>query len=249
LIQVFGTSVLTIPEVVVICLVLALYLVRGRTYFSETVRMWKPYTLPVFLIFCGGVGGVIFSGHVLKALIELKTWFIFPIAFAFVLSGLIVFTGSWLRRAGLIFILILMAGLSAQQLQKVNWATQIQVWETALVVSSDQPLSGIGFDNFPARYTSRVADVVNGIPKEWGVSNPHSIYLSSWLYGGIVGIIGLLTFILLSVRHKRIEFLPFYLYCILGLISTMYFYGPGAYVFWAVIMFGVAVPRHDTHRV
>ena len=124
--------------------------------------------------------------------------------------------------------------------QTSAFASQGQIWHTALVLGSQQPLAGVGFLNFPTLYTNTVVSVIGQAPIVWSASQPLSLYLAFWLNLGVLGLTGLGVLIWEACKKQNmLRFLPFLSLCLFGLFDTPYFYVPIVYVFWLTLAIGL----------
>lgn len=83
--------------------------------------------------------------------------------------------------------------------EKLNFSTRssglvrTEIWRTAFEIGWEHPLSGIGPNAFEKEYRV-VAPTLYHPPLEWLVAKPHNLYLNAWVETGLLGILGLLWF-------------------------------------------------------
>lgn len=73
-------------------------------------------------------------------------------------------------------------------------SVRLQVWQVALTMIKENPLTGIGLGRFQAEYPA-VAERLFHPPLEWVMLHAHNLYLQFWLYFGVAGIAGLIWLI------------------------------------------------------
>lgn len=116
-------------------------------------------------------------------------------------------------------------------------SSRLEIWQTALVLGQEHPLTGLGMGNFQVDYAAKVVSVLGHTPIEWSVPLPHNIFLAFWLVLGLPGLIGLVLLIQQVGARKRnvLVSLPFFALIVHGLVDTPYFFTPVVYVFWLSI--------------
>jgi O-antigen ligase len=145
---------------------------------------------------------------------------------------------TWRRRAGLIlagFFAILLI-VSAFLLQLPRFARvldfssgtnffRIRVWQSALNIIRDHPLTGIGLDQF--LYAFRGQYIMPDAWQEPNLSHPHNFILDFWVRLGILGVV---IFLSLQVSFWRIMLCvyafyrnnePLYFALVVGIMSSM----------------------------
>ncbi|MDP8922651.1 MAG: O-antigen ligase family protein, partial [Chloroflexota bacterium] len=65
---------------------------------------------------------------------------------------------------------------------------RVQLWQAALELIREQPLLGIGLDNFLYRYAERLPPTIGIEPN---LSHPHNLVLQFWLQLGLLGVVAL----------------------------------------------------------
>jgi len=121
-------------------------------------------------------------------------------------------------------------------------ASRIIIWRSAEKILENNWIFGIGPGNFQKVYLSYQKFYPPYL--EWAVPHPHNLYLSFWLYGGLLsflGFIGLLFFwfrdILVKIKtsHKAVLLITIGIMTITlvhGLVDTTYFKNDLAVIFW-----------------
>lgn len=127
--------------------------------------------------------------------------------------------------------------------------SRIGLWEAAWNIGATHPLFGIGAGMFPEAYKIQKHIVLYPVGLETAL-HPHNIFLSFWLYGGLLGILGfgILLFWLgrrLYVRHIEKDQKSAMLYSALaaafiiilihGLVDTTYWKNDLAFMWWILI--------------
>ena len=120
-------------------------------------------------------------------------------------------------------------------------ASRVMIWHSAEKMLSDNWLLGIGPGNFQADYL----DYQKYFPPylEWAVPHPQNLYLSFWLYGGMIGFLAfgaMLVFWFREALSKSdgkaiIMALGIMIYIVIhGLFDATYFKNDLAVIFWLV---------------
>lgn len=131
--------------------------------------------------------------------------------------------------------------------ERSSLASRVMVWKAAGKIISDNPLRGIGPGNFQNKYL----EYQKYFPPylEWAVSHPHNLYLTFWLSGGILGLVGFLALIFFWFREMvkkeknslwAISFAIMLYFLIHGLADTTYFKNDLAVIFWINFAIGLS---------
>lgn len=89
--------------------------------------------------------------------------------------------------------------------EKLNFTTRssslvrTEIWRTAIEIGTQHPFSGVGPNTFEAEYR-KVAPTLYHPPLEWLVAKPHNLYLNAWVETGMLGLIGLVWFMVSVLR-------------------------------------------------
>ena len=75
---------------------------------------------------------------------------------------------------------------------------RLQLWQASLAMIGEQPLLGIGLDNFAYRYLSYVPP---GVAVEPNLSHPHNLILQLWLQLGLAGVVAMAWLLAVFIRH------------------------------------------------
>ena len=75
---------------------------------------------------------------------------------------------------------------------------RLQLWQASLAMIGEQPLLGIGLDNFVYRYPSYVTP---GVVMEPNLSHPHNLILQLWLQLGLAGVVAMAWLLAVFVRR------------------------------------------------
>ena len=149
-----------------------------------------------------------------------------------------------------IFGIFLVSQLHAGKLESLvtfnsrsSLVSRIMIWRAAGKMIARHWFLGIGPGNFQAKYLAYQKYFPPYL--EWAVPHPQSLYLTFWLYSGMLGFSGFLLLIVLSVKNffqkKRnalwlISFGILLYFLIHGLADTTYFKNDLALVFWLTIL-------------
>jgi len=119
-------------------------------------------------------------------------------------------------------------------------ASRMMIWKASIKMIEDDFWLGIGAGNFQdvyLEYQKFYPPYLN-----WAVSHPNNLYLTWWLYGGILGIVGFLMLIILFFRDiyrkiepKKVLFIAAGIMVVIlihGIFDTTYFKNDLAIIFW-----------------
>ena len=128
--------------------------------------------------------------------------------------------------------------------ERSSLASREMIWKSAGLMIENNPLFGIGPENFQEKYL----EYQKYFPPylEWSAPQPHDIFLAFWLESGMVGLIGFLILLFYFFRDNKIAiqanrdlgilFLAIMTYILIhGLIDTTYWRNDLAVVFWVVV--------------
>jgi O-antigen ligase len=131
--------------------------------------------------------------------------------------------------------------------ERSSLSSRIMIWKSAARMIEDNFWWGIGAGNFQEKYLEY--QKYYPLYLEWAVPHPHSLYLTFWLYGGIIGLTGFLALIFqyskgmfrMIKKEKDNELILVSLGIMLvilihGFIDTTYFKNDLAIVFWLVFL-------------
>ncbi len=140
-------------------------------------------------------------------------------------------------------------------------ASRVMIWSAAGAAIADHPISGIG----PRRFQEEYLALQDTFPPylEWAVPHPHDVFLSAWLSGGLIGLLGFLAltaalsigaFSGLSRRSAPSRLLPATLFglgtafIVAGLVDDTYFKNDLACMFWVTVAFSGRYLRNGKNR-
>jgi O-antigen ligase len=130
--------------------------------------------------------------------------------------------------------------------------TRVQIWDTSIAIIRDNPVLGIGLNDFQRVYAETIPTKYFP-PYEWLVPEPHNLYFAFWLHLGLAGMIWLIyvlryTIISLIEAIKSnqweaywlsLSLLSIFLY---GILDTPFWKNDLALLF-LVILYGVVGKR------
>ncbi len=132
---------------------------------------------------------------------------------------------------------------------RTSLGSRVMIWNTSLSLITEHPVAGIGMRNFEEAYLALQPFFPSYL--EWAVPHPHNIVLAFWLFTGVVGLIGFLTLVILTVSSlldrlssgtdpeaRRFHGLMLALLVALlvqGLVDTPYFRNDLSFFFWAIV--------------
>ena len=90
-------------------------------------------------------------------------------------------------------------------LARNSFTSRLMIWRSALLIARDHWFLGIGAGTFQQSYLAYQKNFPPYL--EWAVPHPHNIFLATWLYAGILGLIGffilLISFFRESSKNKN----------------------------------------------
>ncbi|MFZ2193852.1 MAG: O-antigen ligase family protein [Candidatus Moraniibacteriota bacterium] len=121
-----------------------------------------------------------------------------------------------------------------------SFSSRIMIWQSAEKILADNWFWGIGAGNFQTKYLEYQKYFSPYL--EWAVPHPHNLFLTWWLYSGIIGLIGFILLIFVWFRdilvgQKKSSLglmglgIMFY-FLLHGLFDTTYFKNDLAIIFW-----------------
>lgn len=237
-IEYHGHTLVLFPELVVIALFTALFFVKDTDWKAAT-KLPEMITLGLVLFILGGLIGSLLSNNIVYGLSIFKSWFFFPgVLFLILMSSRTIrkYTLYLASAVALCAIITLPKGNSSY-----SFATRVQSVQIGAKIASEQPLTGIGINSFPTRYQDSAVSVLGKVPLQWGLSLPYNFFMAVWLYGGILGIVGLLLVLFEFLKPPySVASLPILVLFAVGLVSVPYYSTPLVYLFWLVLAYSVA---------
>lgn len=142
--------------------------------------------------------------------------------------------------------------------------SRLMIWQSALVISQDHWLTGIGADNFQQVYLD-YAQHFKEPYIEWSAPQPHNIFLAFLTQLGVLGLLSFISILALSgyqiinlarshiniVKDPLFIWASAYLFYLIihGLIDTPYFKNDLAILFWlAIAAIWATKPTHTTNE-
>lgn len=128
-----------------------------------------------------------------------------------------------------------------------SFASRVMIWNASSRMIAEHPFFGIGPRNFQEAYLVLQPEFPPYL--EWAVPHPHNIFLSFWLFTGVVGLFGFV--LLLFILFRRVfpdtdDIAPILsgtlfglltAFCMHGLVDTPYFRNDLSYAFWVTAAF------------
>lgn len=143
---------------------------------------------------------------------------------------------------------------------RTSLGSRAMIWSASLSLIAEHPIVGIGMRSFEEQYLALQPSFP--LYLEWAVPHPHNMLLASWLFTGVVGLIGFLTlsfFVLIPVLHRlssdteerRFQGLVlalFIAFLVQGLVDMPYFRNDLTFFFWAIVAFAASL-HEDEKRI
>ena len=124
-------------------------------------------------------------------------------------------------------------------------SVRIEVYEVALELIKERPLTGWGLGQFEVQYALHAPDVLGHAPMEWVMLHPHNFLLSLWVNTGLMGVVAMIWLVLL-VLFKRPKSERRYMGLMMlliilthGFFDTPFFKNDLAYLWWVVVAMGL----------
>ena len=123
-------------------------------------------------------------------------------------------------------------------------SVRIEVWRTAGFLIQKSPFLGIGLGQFENQYQLHVGEALGHVPYESKILHPHNLFLTFWLYTGVIGLFGLVWLLIEAYgrlgRKKNKEIVLICLTILTailvhGLFDTPFWKNDLAYLWWMVI--------------
>ncbi len=138
--------------------------------------------------------------------------------------------------------------------ERSSLASRIMIWKSASLMIENNPLFGVGPNNFQNKYL----EYQKYFPPylEWSAPQPHNIFLAFWLESGFPGLIGFLWILYLFFQDNKkainwdrnlgLLFLATMIYILIhGLVDTTYWRNDLAIVFWIIIAANIFLANSD----
>ncbi len=172
----------------------------------------------------------------------------------------IIFCSSWIRKNwGIVLfgsslfcaslaVLLLFTNFSGYLLNA--FYSRSGIWEAALTMLSHSPLLGVGAGMFQTAFTVQKHFVLHPVPVEVAL-HPHNIFLATWLYGGVMGLLGFLGILFWTGKNLYIKIkakggpgppfaaflaVSFVIILVHGLVDTTYWKNDLAFMWWMLVI-------------
>jgi O-antigen ligase len=142
------------------------------------------------------------------------------------------------------------------QSERSSLASRVMIWRSSQLMLSHHPIVGIG----PGAFQQKYLDYQEYFPPylEWAVAHPHNLFLATWLFSGVLGLVGFFGLILwwfvrlYACVASRKDFIQqkyvvvslwsaMVTILLYGLFDTPFWKNDLAIVFWTVFVAGVVV--------
>jgi O-antigen ligase len=166
----------------------------------------------------------------------------------------------------LIFFLLIIGSLFLSQMNsekaislltkdpRSSFESRKMIWKSSMLMIKNNPLIGIGPGNFQKTYL----DYQKYFPLylEWAVPQPHNILIAFWLQTGLLGLLGFMIIVYISIKNSLIllfkqkkdmrfyciSFVAFFMYTIIsGLTDTPYWKNDLSLMFWIFIFLTASI--------
>ncbi|MBI3273534.1 MAG: O-antigen ligase family protein [Candidatus Colwellbacteria bacterium] len=109
------------------------------------------------------------------------------------------------------------------EMGRTSLASRLMIWQASVEMLKNNWLFGIGPGMFQETY---LAYQKNFSPfLEWAVPHPHNIFLATWLYGGLIGLVGLLLILFWFFSKLQKISTNIYQYLLLSIIIYLLIHG------------------------
>ena len=190
----------------------------------------------------GGFLGYIFLREkIIGLMLSIKSFFTTPLStIYYLLSTIFLFTAAW-------GVWQVLGGALTSELQ-----SRLGLWQAAVNIGLNNPLFGIGAGMFPEAYQLQKHIIEHPVPLEAAL-HPHNIFLTFWLYGGILGLagfFGILWWLSRQIlggsdppRQAIILGAAFIIILAHGLVDTTYWKNDLAFMWWILMAVVVVVKK------
>lgn len=113
-------------------------------------------------------------------------------------------------------------------------ASRQEIWQVALRIGDQHPVTGIGLRNFDNEYLKAVPYVTTD-PIEWNVPEPHNLYLAFWLDLSAVGLVAMLLIMGGALAYGGAAAVTMAVLLAHGLVDTPIFKLELAVLFWLYV--------------
>lgn len=124
---------------------------------------------------------------------------------------------------------------------------RFQIYRVTARLIADHWLWGVGPGLYQARYQNAAPEVLGRPPMEWNIPHPHNIFFAFWLNAGLLGLLGLIGFVLLAHRQFTYPLLAFWGIILHGFFDTPFWKNDLAMIFWAVVGAIALLQSYGTH--
>ncbi|MBU0577041.1 O-antigen ligase family protein [Patescibacteria group bacterium] len=127
-------------------------------------------------------------------------------------------------------------------------SVRLEIYEVAWSLINEEPLTGIGPGLFQAEYQTRGRENLGRIPMEWNIPHPHNIFFAFWLNAGLLGLLSLFAFLILSHFRFTYPLLALWGIVIHGFFDTPFWKNDLSMIFWLVLGSIVILQMHETPK-
>lgn len=106
-----------------------------------------------------------------------------------------------------------------------------EIWQVAWSIGKERPVQGVGLRGFDEMYIARVP-TVTATPIEWGVPEPHNLYLAFWLDLSLLGLLAMVLVLVGTLSFGGLVAAPVVVLLSHGLVDTPVFKLELAVLFW-----------------
>ena len=114
-------------------------------------------------------------------------------------------------------------------------SVRLEIYEVAWSLIDEEPLTGVGPGLFQAEYQTRGRENLGHIPMEWNIPHPHNIFFAFWLNAGLLGLIAILSFLVLSNLRFTYPLIAFWGIIIHGIFDTPFWKNDLSMIFWIIL--------------
>jgi O-antigen ligase len=142
----------------------------------------------------------------------------------------------------------------AQFTERNSSSVRMEVYAVNFALLKDNWLTGIGMGQYPAYYNVNVTEILGHAPYEENMLHPHNLFVSFWLYLGMLGFVALVWLIVVAFKRtypvmksfayndledgSKLRVMGFCMLLVIlihGLFDTPFFKNDLALLFWLVM--------------
>lgn len=123
--------------------------------------------------------------------------------------------------------------------QQSSTSTRVEVYDISLQLLKEHWLMGVGMGAYEAVYKTEAVRILGKQPYEWVMLHPHNLYLSWWLFTGVLGFITMIGLTLATlwygVKKHALALFPLLYIVLHGFVDTPFWKLDAMLIFFLVV--------------